>query len=60
MHPLYKVLELTSEFKHEGDTRVVMHDGNDEFSIVARNQRNQHIQPFSMCCLVELVGVDIE
>ncbi|KKM25175.1 hypothetical protein LCGC14_1597580 [marine sediment metagenome] len=60
MQPLYKVLDFTSKFKYEGDTWIVMHDGNDKSSIVARNQRNQHIQPFSMCCLVELVGVDME
>ena len=60
MQPLYKVLNFTSEFKYEDDTWIVMHDGDDEFSTVARNRRTQYLKVFSIYCLVEPVGVDME
>ena len=58
MQPLYKVLDFTSEFKYDGDTWVVIHDGDDEFSTVARNRRTQYVEVFSIYCLVEPVGTD--
>ncbi len=58
MHPLWKVLNLTSSFKYQGDIWNLVQD-DDEVGTVARNERTNCLQPFNLYCLVEPVGIDM-
>ena len=58
MHPLWKVLNLTSSFKYQGDIWTVVEDNNMDL-LMARNERTQCIDPFSLYCRVEPCGIDM-
>lgn len=59
MYPLWEVLNFTSMFQYENDIWTLIHDGDDNDTVVARNEKTQHIMPFNLYCLVKPVGIDM-
>jgi len=59
MHPLWKILNITSQFQYKNEIWTLIHNGDDDDTIVARNEKTQFIKPFNLYCLVEPVGVDM-
>lgn len=61
MHPVWKVLNFTSEFKHDNDIFLIMDDENygNDGKILAQNMHTLTIKSFDQYCLVEPVGIDM-